>query len=152
MYNEYFYENSNITQDNITQDNITQDYFEQNNESRFDSDSDSDFDFDYRLKKFKGKTIVLVESDNPWYLNKDETIQLPYKKNIRLTNKRYREDADYGSYENKNNENFNGKIKKNKNTNTNKNQEQFQNHIIILLMVFLFSLIIYNKCIKNNKK
>ena len=36
--------------------------------------SDSDGPNDYRWNKFKGKTVVLVQSDNPWYINKDITI------------------------------------------------------------------------------
>jgi hypothetical protein len=136
MYNEYFCENNNnITQDNSDQNNIS-------------DDSVSSGNSDYRLKQIKGKTIVLVESDNPWYLNKDETIQLPYKKNIRLTNKQYRNDADYGSYENS--EYFNGKIKKKNNIYNNQEQTQSQNHIILLLVLFLVLLFIYKKYTKGN--
>ena len=33
-----------------------------------------DIESDYALNKYHGKTVVLVESDNPWYINQDVTI------------------------------------------------------------------------------
>ena len=32
---------------------------------------------DYDSEKYKGKGVVLVDSDNPWYLNDDESIPWP---------------------------------------------------------------------------
>lgn len=32
---------------------------------------------DYNSEKYKGKGVVLVDSDNPWYLNDDESIPWP---------------------------------------------------------------------------
>jgi hypothetical protein len=107
-----------------------------------EKDENLSTDSSYRLQKIKGKTIVLVESDNPWYLNKDETIQIPYKKNIRLTNNQYRNDADYGSYENSNREFFYDK----------QMQEKNQNKIILLLFIFLLLLFIKNIIKKNGNK
>uniref|UniRef100_A0A6C0EFQ2 Uncharacterized protein n=1 Tax=viral metagenome TaxID=1070528 RepID=A0A6C0EFQ2_9ZZZZ len=44
-------------------------------ESITENEQDSD---DISLPKFKGKTVVLVESDEPWYINKDITIPQKY--------------------------------------------------------------------------
>lgn len=105
-----------------------------NNRDMYNIDTEnSSNNSDYRLQKIRGKTIVLVESDNPWYLNKDDTIQIPYNKNIRLTNKQYRENADYGSYENSNKEYFDTK------------QTCGQNQIILLLFILLVLLFVCKK-------
>lgn len=119
-----------------TQDNIT------NAELDIESDTKSNVSnntSDFIYNNLKGKTIVLVESDEPWYLNKDNTIQIPYKKNIRLINNNYRNNADYGSYENK--EFFNNKLYDKDNS--------IKNQIIMLLLLFLIILIVYKKFIKN---
>ena len=55
---------------------------------------------DYQWDKYKGKTVVLVESNDPWYLNKDTTIQTPLVKNNQtqpLNSVPIRTDADYNS-------------------------------------------------------
>lgn len=35
---------------------------------------------DYNSEKYKGKGVVLVDSDNPWYLNDDESIPWPIQR------------------------------------------------------------------------
>lgn len=61
-----------------------------------DVPTSSDFNWD----KFKGKTVVLVENDNPWYVNKDTTVQMDYRKNEYdhlYDDIKYRNNADYKS-------------------------------------------------------
>lgn len=147
MY-DFFDENNTQSELNLYKDE--NDEINENNEidnnNTIDNDSDSEdlySDSSYRLKKIKGKTIVLVESDNPWYLNKDKTIQIPYKKNIRLTENLYRPNADYGSYENK--EYFDSKKKI-------KTQEKNQNQIIFLLFILFLLLFMYKKFYKNKNQ
>ena len=41
---------------------------------------------DYAWNKYKGKTVVLVESDNPWYINVDNTIPMTVKPNTSFDN------------------------------------------------------------------
>lgn len=77
-------------------------------------------------KKIIGKTLVLVDSDNPWYLNKDTTIPIPYKKNNLPKIERYEE-------------------KKEKKPNTQSQKEQ----IIYLLLIFIVLLLLYSFFIKK---
>lgn len=52
----------------------------------------------YTWDKYKGKTVVLVESDDPWYVNKDTTIRQPYPKSeYNVSDLHYRDNADYES-------------------------------------------------------
>jgi len=71
-----------------------------------------------------GKTLVLVDSDNPWYLNRDTTIPMPYKKNNLPWIERYE-----------------NKSEKKKDTN--------QDQIIFILMILIAILIIYSFFIKK---
>lgn len=140
MYNYYQQENDISLE---TQDNMT----------NIDTKSDvSNNTSDIIYNKLKGKTIVLVDSDEPWYLNKDDTIKIPYKKNIRLINNQYTNYADFGSYENKeffNNKKCNNKLIDEDNIdNKDKDNNNIKNQIIILLLLFLIILIIYKKFIK----
>lgn len=61
--------------------------------------SDSDSSFEYTWDKYQGKTVVLVENDNPWYVNSDTTIQKPVKlPPFKLYDDiKYRENDDYKS-------------------------------------------------------
>lgn len=62
---------------------------EEDNDSRSSS---------YTWDKFKGKTVVLVEAENPWYVNKDITIQKKYNKEPQiLQDLHYRPNADFES-------------------------------------------------------
>lgn len=40
----------------------------------------------FSWQKFKGKNVVLVEADNPWYVNNDDKFELEYPKEIVLDN------------------------------------------------------------------
>ncbi len=61
-------------------------------------ESDISTSSDYGWDKYKGKTVVLVASDNPWYINEDTTYPMKFsnKENIR-DDVKYRENADYQS-------------------------------------------------------
>lgn len=68
-------------------------------EQTWDSEeSDVRTSSDYGWDKYRGKTVVLVASDNPWYINKDTTYPVKYSnpENIRDDIK-YRENADFKS-------------------------------------------------------
>ncbi len=110
-------------------------------------DQDTERTSDYQLKKYKGKTIVLVESDNPWYLNKDSTIPMKYKKDIELTKKQYRNNADYGSHHNTEFEHFSEK-----NNNKEENDSISQNQIILLLLMIVVILFVYKKILNSSLK
>lgn len=61
-------------------------------------DSDVSTSSDYTWNKHRGKTVVLVKSDNPWYINQDVTEPMKYTNPESLTqNARYRYNADYKS-------------------------------------------------------
>jgi hypothetical protein len=59
-----------------------------------DVGTSSDFGWD----KYKGKNVVLVASDNPWYINKDDTYPVKYSdpESIR-DDAKYRDNADFRS-------------------------------------------------------
>jgi hypothetical protein len=114
-------------------------------------DSDVARSQDYNQLKYKGKTIVLVDSENPWYLNYDTTIPIEYIKEQKLQPmKQYRDSADFGSHENLEFEHFKADKKKvnNKNKNNNNNNE-IQNQILFLLFCIVLLLIIYKNLVKN---
>lgn len=126
-------------------------------------DSDTDKTTDYRLKKYKGKTIVLVDSDNPWYLNKDTTIPMDFHNELVSTPKLYRDNADYSDFSNNEFEHFKttnsfniknkAKAKKNNENNEkkgNENESLLQNHVIFLLLIVVVLLFIYKKINKSN--
>lgn len=110
-------------------------------------DSDTEKTSDYRMKEYKGKTIVLVESDNPWYLNKDTTIPMKYNKKLNLTTKQYRNNADFGSYTNSEFEHFEPE-----NNSENYNDSISQNYVIFLLLALAIFLYIYKKIKKDGNK
>lgn len=59
---------------------------------------EDDTDSSYLWDKYKGKTVVLVEADNPWYVNKDTTTimkSVPQKYNVGEL--QYRNNADFKS-------------------------------------------------------
>ena len=115
--------------------------------------------------KYQGKSLVLVEANNPWYINKDTTIPIKYIRNDDYFNKGYRKlpnDASYKSnivldeyspslgygysYADRNNiqkvESFDGENKDN------------SNYIIIIMFVIILLLFYYNIYYKrkNNKR
>jgi hypothetical protein len=49
----------------------------------------------FSWNKYKGKTVVLVESDNPWYVNKDITVKLKVAEPQELQDLKYKAQADY---------------------------------------------------------
>lgn len=108
-------------------------------------ESDVEKTSDYKPIKYKGKTIVLVDSENPWYLNYDTTIPIQYNKKQIMTPKHYRENSDFGSHENLEFEHFNNKINKK----IQDNESSSQNQIIFLLLIIVIILIAYKKIIKN---
>lgn len=60
-------------------------------------DSDANADTDFIWDKYQGKTVVLVENDNPWYVNTDTTYKMPYvtkQQNLR-DDILYRNNQDY---------------------------------------------------------
>lgn len=50
---------------------------------------------DYRWNTYKGKNVILVESENPWYINKDITHPMKIASRQELTDDRYKAYADY---------------------------------------------------------
>lgn len=67
---------SNVSLKPCYPDNINQDWHME--------ESDTSKNTDYSLRKYKGKTVVLVEADNPWYVNKDSTTIEPVNKSQEL--------------------------------------------------------------------
>lgn len=110
-------------------------------------ESDIEKSSDYNPIKYKGKTIVLVDSENPWYLNYDSTIPIEYQKKQNITEKQYRNESDFGSYENLEFEYFSDNVNKKNKKNT--NESTSQNQIIFLLLIIVVILIIYKNLIKN---
>lgn len=105
--------------------------------------SDSDKSSDYRLPEYKGKTMVLVDSDDPWYLNKDVTLPIIYNKKLDLTGKKYQKFASYDNKLHEGREMFNNL----NNDNTNNTQSQ----IVYLLILIIVILCIYKYlCTKKN--
>jgi hypothetical protein len=45
----------------------------ENNFTTYNNNNDEIYYNDYKWNKYKGKTVVLVEAEEPWYLNKDIT-------------------------------------------------------------------------------
>jgi hypothetical protein len=108
-------------------------------------ESDVEKSTDYKLKKYAGKTMVLVDSDDPWYLNRDTTIPMIYNRNMNLSDKNYRNNADFKVSTN-NNEHFEDVTKNNKND----TMTHIYTYIILLLLLIVIILIIY-KYTKNTK-
>lgn len=57
-----------------------------NNEQSWDVENSNKTNNDYTWDKYKGKTVMLVESDNPWFINKDIVASPPNKININKLN------------------------------------------------------------------
>jgi hypothetical protein len=112
-------------------------------------ESDVEKTSDYKPIKYKGKSIVLVDSENPWYLNYDTTIPIEYYKKQIMTPKQYRSDSDYGSNENLEFEHFNNN--KNNNNISDNSESTSQNQIIFLLLIIVAILFVYKKLIKKNE-
>lgn len=93
---------------------------------------------DYNLPQYKGKSVVLVDSNNPWYLNKDITIPMNYYNNLKLTGEQYHNSAVFPP-DKKVYERFTQLKKKN---------NECQNHVIILLFIIFLILVIY-RCMKK---
>jgi hypothetical protein len=64
-----------------------------------ENSTDSEMSTDYAWDKYHGKTVVLVENDNPWFINQDSTTRLKYNKNpqVLYDDITYRNNADYQS-------------------------------------------------------
>jgi hypothetical protein len=82
----------------------------------------------------KGRSVVLVDSDNPWYLNIDTTIPLLYDTKLNLENMKYKNHADIEEYNKKRIEHF---------ENTNNTDDNVQTHILILLGILIIILGVY---------
>jgi hypothetical protein len=109
-------------------------------------DTDTERTSDYSLKKYSGKTIVLVDSDNPWYLNKDTTNPMNFNKSQIIKPLSYRNNADFGNYKNSEFEHFKPKTeKKDKDNKKKENESISQNQIIFLLLIMVVLLFIYKK-------
>jgi len=53
---------------------------------------------DFSWNSVKGKSVVLVQSDDPWYINQDTTIPMKYNQDFNINNDlSYRDNADYQS-------------------------------------------------------
>lgn len=85
---------------------------------------------DFILPTYKGKMVVLVDSDKPWYLNNDTTIPLIY-------------DNKYNDFSNKCGK-FESDLQKNNIEHfTEKENNKNQTHIILLLLVTVVILVGY---------
>lgn len=51
-----------------------------------------------KLPKYKGKTVILVESNNPWYINKNTTIPVNVDKNNDINNDLEYKQGDFKSH------------------------------------------------------
>jgi hypothetical protein len=95
---------------------------------------------------FRGKTVVLVDSSNPWYLNIDETDAIPW-----VQPEQHQSNKMYTSNKQKNVSN-----KKKININDNKDTEEKEDtngktqiHIIIILLVIVLLLVFYKSFYKR---
>jgi hypothetical protein len=100
---------------------------------------------DINYAKYKGKVVVLVDSNNPWYLNTDNTIQLqPKTANPVLypTNSIINDPIAHAQYTN---EHF-------ENTSDNSIESSDKNNMqtIILILLFIAFLLIIYKFYKKN--
>lgn len=91
---------------------------------------------DYSWNKYQGKTVVLVEEDNPWYINEDTTIRMNYPQPE--FNKKPVSYDDM--YENKNNkiETFKGSTL------------SPTNNFIICITILILLLLLYSYFIRNH--
>jgi hypothetical protein len=95
------------TDDNIYLKSCSSDVSHDSDSQHWNTEgSDEDNSSDYILPKFGGKSVVLVQNDNPFYLNKDITIQMPFKKdsldlidNIEVDNMAILESGIHADYE-----------------------------------------------------
>jgi hypothetical protein len=64
---------------------------------KWNTENDNDSNT-FSWQKFKGKNVVLVEADNPWYINTDDKYELKYPREFILNNElSYRDNADFES-------------------------------------------------------
>lgn len=116
------------------------------------------------LNTYKGKRLVLVESDNPWYVNKENVIELKYINNQNYFGSRQKypvgtkfksntvyntgPDSGFGySYADRKNV-LVEKFSENTEENTNNNA----NYIILTMIIIIILLLAYNYYKKNNTK
>ncbi|ATZ80374.1 hypothetical protein BMW23_0316 [Bodo saltans virus] len=103
---------------------------------------------DINYAKYKGKVVVLVDSNNPWYMNTDNTIPLQYTNTnpIKYSDSSIenKEDIAHAKYEHFKNSNEN--LNENENTDIKNNAQT----IILILLFIVFVLIIYKFYIKDD--
>jgi len=140
--------------DNI--DNIDSEY----NNYSIDDDMENNHQ---SLNTYKGKRLVLVESDNPWYVNKENVIELKYINNQNYFGIRQKyplgsafksntvynttsPNLGYGySYADRKNT-----IVENFSENTEDNSNNNANYIIVIMIIIIILLLAYNYYKKNN--
>jgi hypothetical protein len=127
----------------------------------FNIDTDEKTVDDFNWADVKGKSVVLVESDNPWYVNKDTTTMINYKQGLELNNNlAYRENADYKSNfimdNTKRDLGYGHSYSDRLGTCCNKKIEGFgcrnnnQTIIIGIILLIIILLLIFRYCKKNN--
>lgn len=169
---EYFNnmnDNMNDIQNNIMNnenDNIDSKQYCSDDKNDEDYSIDSDMENNHQsLNTYKGKRMVLVESDNPWYVNKENAIELKYINNqnyfgIRQkypTGTAFKSNTVYNttspnlgygySYADRKNTIIE-KFSENPEDNTNNNA----NYIIFIMIVIIILLLVYNYYKKNKLK
>lgn len=66
-----------ITSENNSEDNVSlQTCGRQRDNQIWDTENNDDVSTNNTWSRYKGKAVVLVESDNPWYINKNTTIPI----------------------------------------------------------------------------
>ncbi len=141
--------------EHFTNDNEQKSCTDENQYEDYSLDSDMENNHQ-NLNIYKGKRLVLVESDNPWYVNKENVIELKYINNQNYFGKRekYPEGAvfksntvynttspnlGYGySYSDRKNAIIEKFTEKNNDDNTN------ADYIIIIMIVLIILLLVYN--------
>jgi hypothetical protein len=136
-----------------------------NNDSEYNNYSiDDDMENNHQsLNTYKGKRLVLVESDNPWYVNKENVIELKYINNQNYFGIRQKyplgsafksntvynttsPNLGYGySYADRKNT-----IVENFSENTEDNSNNNANYIIVIMIIIIILLLAYNYYKKNN--
>lgn len=140
-------------------DIITTSNCDNSDSQSWQTEHSDDSEDSFKWTNYFGKTVVLVESDDPWYLNKDTTIPMQYLKDQTLFDEAsYRHNADFKSskvldltlpdvgmgysYSDRQGqpcqkiEGFNG------------GQQDSSNILILLLCIFIL-ILIYRYCMKN---
>jgi Ricin-type beta-trefoil lectin domain len=102
---------------------------------------------DYILPKYKGKMVVLVDSDHPWYLNNDTTIPMAYSNKFNdYSNQCGNFDIapEVVSCNDKGTEHFTDNT-----DNTDNKENKTQTHIILLLIAIVIIMVVYKVYSKN---